>query len=140
MPRLEQTADPAPTAGLQPGRRAPALLLIGIATVLLVAWAYLLWMDWGMRHMDRAADMLLMPRMVGWGAVDLALVFLMWALMMAAMMLPTAMPMVSVFAGLNRTRGEAGRTAAFVAGYLALWTAFGAAATAASLALAAKVP
>jgi predicted metal-binding membrane protein len=41
------------------------------------------------------------------------------------------MPMVSVFSSLNRSRGEASRTVAFVAGYLALWTAFGAAATAA---------
>jgi predicted metal-binding membrane protein len=69
--------------------------------------------------------------MSDWSAANWLAVFIMWAVMMAAMMLPTAMPMVSVFGTLNRARGEAGRTAAFVAGYLALWTAFGAAATAA---------
>jgi hypothetical protein len=48
------------------------------ATLLAVTVAYLAWMDWGMRNMDQAADMLLMPRMVEWQAGDLALVFLMW--------------------------------------------------------------
>ena len=60
--------------------------------------------------------------------------------MMAAMMLPTAMPMVTVFATLNRRRGEAARTVAFVAGYLGLWTAFAAAATAAQWTLQAWGP
>jgi predicted metal-binding membrane protein len=55
--------------------------------------------------------------------------------MMAAMMLPSA---VSVFDTLNRKRGEGSRTLAFVAGYLALWTAFGAAATTAQWALQTK--
>ena len=67
--------------------------------------------------------------MSDWSAANWLAVFVMWAVMMAAMMLPTAMPMVSVFGTLNRSRGEAGRTVAFVAGYLALWAAFGAAAT-----------
>jgi predicted metal-binding membrane protein len=123
MSRLEQTADPAPTARLQLGRRAPALLLIGVTAFLLVAWAYLLWMDWGMRHMDRAADMLLMPRMVGWGPVDLVLVFMMWALMMAAMMLPSAVPAILLY---GRARGSC---AGFAAGYLLAWFGFSALAT-----------
>jgi predicted metal-binding membrane protein len=67
--------------------------------------------------------------MSDWSAANWLAVFIMWAVMMAAMMLPSTMPMVSVFGALNRKRGEAGRTAAFVAGYLALWAVFGAAAT-----------
>jgi predicted metal-binding membrane protein len=69
--------------------------------------------------------------MSDWSGANWLAVFIMWAVMMAAMMLPTTMPMVSVFGSLNRSRGEASRTVAFVAGYVALWTAFGAAATAA---------
>ena len=84
--------------------------------------------------MGSPAAQLTMP-MSDWSAANWAAVFIMWAVMMAAMMLPTAMPMVSVFGTLNRSRGEAGRTLAFVGGYLALWTAFGAAATAAQWAL-----
>jgi predicted metal-binding membrane protein len=84
---------------------------------------------WGATNMDSPAAQLTMP-MSDWSVSNWVAVFTMWAVMMAAMMLPTAMPMVSIFATLNRKRGEGGRTLAFVAGYLALWTAFGAAATA----------
>jgi predicted metal-binding membrane protein len=98
--------------------------------VWLPALAGWLLLYWGATNMDSPAAQLTMP-MSDWSAVNWLAVLIMWAVMMAAMMLPTAMPMVSVFAGLNRARGEAGRTVAFVAGYLVLWTAFGAAATAA---------
>ncbi len=84
--------------------------------------------------MDSPAAQLTRP-MWNWSPANWLAVFIMWSVMMAAMMLPTTMPMVSVFRTLNKSRGEAGRTAAFVAGYLALWTAFGAAATAAQWAL-----
>ena len=87
--------------------------------------------------MDSRAAQLTMP-MSNWSAANWLAVFIMWGVMMAAMMLPAAMPMVSVFSSLNRSRGEASRTVAFVAGYLALWTAFAAAATAAQWALQAR--
>ena len=56
-----------------------------------------------------------------------------WVTMMAAMMLPSAAPMVLVFARMARSRArDAGAgasahaaTIAFVAGYLVVWTAFG---------------
>ena len=51
-----------------------------------------------------------------------------WVVMMAAMMFPSIAPMVSMYAIVDRgKRGEAGHgaTAAFVAGYLLVWTAFG---------------
>ena len=99
------------------------LLSVGTAAVLLLSWGYLLYMDWGMRHMDRGADMLLMPRMVGWRAIDIFLVFIMWALMMAAMMLPSALPAIALY-------GRAtGKPAAFAAGYLLMWFGFSALAT-----------
>jgi predicted metal-binding membrane protein len=103
-------------------------------TVWLPALAGWMLLYWGATHMGSPAAQLTMP-MSDWSAANWVAVFIMWAVMMAAMMLPTAMPMVSVFATLNRTRGESGRTVAFVAGYLALWTAFAAAATLAQWAL-----
>jgi predicted metal-binding membrane protein len=123
MPRLEPalaalTAEPAPRA-----RRWSGLLLGALAGTFILSWAYLLWMDWGMRHMDRAGDMLLMPRMVGWDAVDLFLVFVMWAVMMVAMMLPSAMPGILLY---GRTRG---RPVSFAAGYLLAWFGFSVLAT-----------
>ena len=54
-----------------------------------------------------------------------------WVAMMAAMMLPSAAPMVVAHSAVQRRRRELGRdrkrgaSAAFVGGYLLVWTAFG---------------
>jgi predicted metal-binding membrane protein len=54
-----------------------------------------------------------------------------WVVMMAAMMFPSIAPMVSVYAGLQTRRREAGKeapagaTTIFVVGYLVTWTAAG---------------
>jgi predicted metal-binding membrane protein len=53
-----------------------------------------------------------------------------WVVMMAAMMLPSAAPMVAVHAAVERRRRHLDRamwggSAAFVGGYLLVWTAFG---------------
>ena len=80
--------------------------------------------------MDSPAAQLTMP-MAEWSAANWFAVFIMWAVMMAAMMLPSMTPMVLTFAALNRRRGESARTIVFVGAYLALWTVFSAAATAA---------
>jgi predicted metal-binding membrane protein len=124
MRRLEPAsgASLTPAPAERPAWRRGVVLVVAGA-VLVLSWSYLLWMDWGMRHMDRGADMLLMPRMVGWGALDLMLVFVMWAVMMAAMMLPSAMPAIVLY---GRARGNPAR---FAAGYLLAWFVFSALAT-----------
>ncbi|MBV8940789.1 MAG: DUF2182 domain-containing protein [Solirubrobacterales bacterium] len=51
-----------------------------------------------------------------------------WVVMMAAMMFPSVVPMVLGYARVERgmrTRGRAGSSAAFVCGYLVVWTVFG---------------
>jgi predicted metal-binding membrane protein len=98
--------------------------------VWLPALAGWLLLYWGATNMGSPAAQLTMP-LSDWSWANWIAVLIMWAVMMAAMMLPTTMPMVLVFGTLNRSRGEARRTVAFVAGYVALWTAFAAAATAA---------
>ena len=74
-----------------------------------------------------------MPGAAPWGAFDLLLVFLMWVMMALAMMLPTAAPMVAAYgevAARRRAAGEAAASPFFVAaGYMAVWSAFGAVAT-----------
>jgi predicted metal-binding membrane protein len=56
--------------------------------------------------------------------------FAMWTVMMAAMMLPAATPMILLFASIERGRREraaaAVPTGAFIAGYLLVWTGFSA--------------
>src|SRR2546421_1998452 len=55
-----------------------------------------------------------------------------WVTMMAAMMLPSALPMVLLFgrvaSGRSGSRGSLAPTVVFVSGYLGAWTAFGRAA------------
>ena len=71
------------------------------------------------------------------GIVNLFLVFMMWAVMMVAMMLPSAAPMILMYARIAGGRGRkvASSALAFAAGYIAVWTIFSAAATAIQLTL-----
>ncbi|MGS1017000.1 DUF2182 domain-containing protein [Allosphingosinicella humi] len=68
-----------------------------------------------------------------WSADYLLPAFAMWALMMVAMMLPSAMPMILLYARVStRTepRGAYMRTGLFALAYLALWAGFALAAAA----------
>jgi predicted metal-binding membrane protein len=111
-------------------RTAAAIALLVLAGT---AWASLLRMRADMGPAGGAA--MAMPGMAGmhgWSAIDLLQLFLMWATMMVAMMLPSAAPMILLVAGIERRRREqaspAAPTAVFAAGYLVVWTAFSAAA------------
>jgi predicted metal-binding membrane protein len=88
--------------------------------------------------MDMAMAMDGMPDMLGvraWSPADAGLMFLMWAVMMVGMMVPSAAPMTLLYAGVARTAAAQGSplapTAVFVSGYLLMWTLFSVAATAA---------
>ena len=100
----------------------------GIAVLLALSWAYVASMGWGMQNMGVSEDWLLMPRMVDWSGTDLVLVFIMWTLMMIAMMLPSATPMLLLFSKISHGRTSAARalfaTGALTAGYIAVWTVF----------------
>jgi predicted metal-binding membrane protein/arylsulfatase A-like enzyme len=110
-------------------RRDRTVTALALLAVTAIAWAWLLRMQSGMAHDDMA---MAMPDMRSWSAAELFALFLMWAVMMAAMMLPSAAPMILLFAGVQRRRleraGPAVPTAVFAAGYLLVWTVFSAAA------------
>jgi predicted metal-binding membrane protein len=114
-------------------KRDHAMVVFGLAGVTALSWTYLIYMDWGMRHMDVGMRMVIMPAMQNWTAWDLVLVFLMWAVMMVAMMVPAASPVVLLFAEINRRRNEQQgafvSTAHFLLGYLTAWTGFSVLAT-----------
>lgn len=103
----------------------------GIWAATLAGWLALLW---GAFNMDSPAAQFAMP-MGQWSAANWLAVFVMWTVMMAAMMLPSAAPMVMCFSVLNRRRGDGARTFFFAAGYLALWAVFSGAVTVAQWAL-----
>jgi predicted metal-binding membrane protein len=66
---------------------------------------------------------------IGWladGDMSAGVFLSMWTTMMAAMMLPTAAPMVLAHLGVTRRRGRgAYPTLAFILGYLLVWSAIG---------------
>jgi predicted metal-binding membrane protein len=67
-----------------------------------------------------------------WDVPHLLLLWAMWAVMMSAMMLPSASPLLLLYASALRTRGDArvGRKMyAMAAGYLLVWALFSVAAT-----------
>ena len=111
-------------------RRERLLVTGGLLLVVALSWAYLLS---GAGMMEEMGDML-MPMSSGpWTPGHALIVLVMWAVMMAAMMLPSAAPMILLHATLARRRSERGEPAvtagAVAAGYLAVWAAFSGAAT-----------
>ena len=91
------------------------------------AWALLAWMALDMGH---PLVQLTMPGAADWSVANGAAVFVMWAVMMAAMMLPSALPMLLAFVRLHQAQGQAGRVRAFLAAYLVVWAGFSVLATA----------
>ncbi|MGV3632733.1 MAG: DUF2182 domain-containing protein [Pseudorhodoplanes sp.] len=65
---------------------------------------------------------------VVWTPAHAVVIFVMWWLMMVAMMVPSASPVVLLYGALNRDRG-AWPALEFLLGYLAVWAGFSAVAT-----------
>jgi predicted metal-binding membrane protein len=108
-------------------------LIIGscLTAIVVLAWLYLVHTKAAMPGMD-------MPGMVmldfnKWGLTSVLLLFVMWTVMMVAMMVPSAAPMILTFLSLNQRRQAAARpfvpVTIFLFGYLTVWTAFSAVAT-----------
>jgi predicted metal-binding membrane protein len=118
-------------------RRDRTIMLAGLTGVVALAWAYTLYLARSMGGMDMGAmpmgPGMSMPQMHSWGAVDFVLTFVMWAVMMVAMMVPTAAPMILVFGTVSRRRREQHApfvpASVFLGGYVAVWSGFAAAAT-----------
>jgi predicted metal-binding membrane protein len=76
--------------------------------------------------MDDGMVMAMAP--IAWTLGYAVLMFFMWWIMMVAMMLPSAAPMILLFARFNRTQRDRGApyvpTGAFALGYLVVWAAF----------------
>ena len=110
--------------------RDRVVILAAVTAVTVVGWAYLGYLAWNMRDMEpmTMASAMVMPRAEYWGAVELPLLFVMWTMMMVAMMVPSAAPLVLMFARANRRNGDStrvvGSAAMLLLGYLLVWTGF----------------
>jgi len=123
-------------------RRDRSVVLVGLGAIVVLSWAYLVYLAWGMSSTmamsgtGMAVDMgmgMAMPTVQPWGVVDYWLMFVMWAVMMFAMMTPSAAPMVLTYTKINRQQEDKSKpvwgTAVFFFGYLLIWTLFSAVAT-----------
>lgn len=110
-------------------RRDRAVVMAALLCAILLSWSYLV----AGAGMAGTMDGMPVHRMA-WSPGDAAMMFAMWVVMMLAMMLPAASPLILFHAAITRRRGQVGsplgRTALFASGYLAVWIAFSIAATA----------
>jgi len=122
------------TPAVQSNRREDGIVVTAMAVLVLGSWFYLF-------HLARAIPMSEMAGSMGtaitmphpWNAIDVAWLVVMWSVMMVAMMIPTAAPMILVFAAVHRRRAARGGsvvpTGVFMLGYIVAWTAFSVAAS-----------
>jgi len=105
----------------------------GLAIITLLSWLYLIRMPAmpGMAMSMPGMPGMAMPQTPAWDPTSLAMTFLMWTVMMVAMMIPSASPMITIYARSLRARGAqyALPVAGFVLGYIVAWTVFSAVAT-----------
>ena len=119
---------------------------VGVFVVLFVSWFYILGMGWHMNTlpfvenkmmnmpMEKSMgflDTILMwmpPSRGSWVLSDFILLFLMWSVMMIAMMTPSILPMLMLFTTLNARNKSKGKdtspTLFLLAGYLMSWVLF----------------
>ncbi len=129
-------------------RRDRIVVVVALATITALAWAYVLWlaadMDMGGVGMSGfrmipAGIGLMAPALAPWRWFEFVLVLIMWIVMMVGMMTPSAAPMILIYARVGRlgvTQGTPfASTGWFVAGYLLVWSGFALAATVAQWAL-----
>lgn len=108
-------------------RRDRVIVLLGLVGLAAMGWLYVFRLS---REMTAMPDMTMaMPEMLRpWSLLDFALTFLMWAVMMVAMMVPSATPMILIFATVNRKRlaenAPLVRSSLFLSAYLAAWAGF----------------
>jgi predicted metal-binding membrane protein len=104
----------------------------GLGATALLCWAWIAPMAVDMYGSMSGLSAWMMTSM--WDTRHLLLLWLMWAVMMAAMMLPSAMPLLLLYDSVLRRRQDVARVAplvyAMAGGYLLAWAAFSVAATA----------
>ena len=115
-----------------PKERIVVLSILGV--IVLLSWVYLF-------DMARAMDAGHCASMAGepWSSGYFTAMLAMWIIMMVGMMVPSAIPMVLIYASIVRKAAREGSSLAstevFVAGYMVTWTLFSLVATIAQWAL-----
>lgn len=104
------------------------IVLLSLLTVIFASWFYLFYQHWQMTSLPMSEMWMPPSETSAWQFMDFALVYVMWAVMMAAMMLPSAIPMILVFNKICKQRQLSSHLLVFlfVLGYLLVWFVFSA--------------
>jgi predicted metal-binding membrane protein len=108
------------------------IVIAGVVAVAAIAWGYTIYLAHSNADMGTSMG-IAMGNVRSWSGVDFLLMFVMWSVMMVAMMVPSAAPMLLIFAAVNRKRRQDSRpfvsTGVFLSGYLVIWAGFALGAT-----------
>ena len=141
---LLQRQDNGPTPFERLLRRDRTIVSIALLILILLAWLYVGRLATstditGTRVVWTGTRIATTSILQPWSSAEFAFMFIMWAAMMVAMMLPSAAPMVLRYARIGRATAfdtnPIGLSGWFVAGYLLVWFGFAFAATDAQWAL-----
>ena len=107
-------------------KRDRIIVMIGLVAISALAWLYTLYMAWGL---GLGIDLdICGPLAESWTMEQFWLVFVMWSVMMVAMMAPSVSPFVLMFATINRKKREQDNpfvpTSIFFLGYLIVWIVY----------------
>jgi predicted metal-binding membrane protein len=106
-----------------------AIVLTALGLAILLAWLYLLAMWLGMSNTSQSMGAMGNDQ---WTLLYFFMMFAMWTIMMVGMMLPSACPMILLYAKARREHTDdhsISSAALFTLGYLLIWTTFSALAT-----------
>ena len=114
-------------------KRDRLVIICGLFFITLLSWLYIIYLYNQMVYMDMSALFFAMPMSPEWTATDFVLLFLMWLVMMIAMMTPSVAPLILIFAKVNRQRKHEERVFVssiyLMTGYFLVWAVFSLAAT-----------
>lgn len=109
------------------------VIVAGLLFISVLSWLYIVYLYRQMLVMDMSAAFFAMPMTQHWAATDFVLLFLMWLVMMIAMMTPSVSPLILLFAVINRQKKQQQNpfvhTGYLLAGYFLVWGGFSLVAT-----------
>jgi predicted metal-binding membrane protein len=109
-------------------RKDRLIVLSALFVICILSWLYIIYLYRQMAVMDMDALLFAMPMTPAWTMIDFILVFLMWFVMMIAMMTPSVAPLILIFVTVNRKRKQ--QQSPFVSasyllcGYFLIWAVF----------------
>lgn len=92
-------------------KRDRLIVIAGLFIIAILAWLYIIYLYRQMEVMNMDALFFAMPMTPKWTTTDFILMFLMWLVMMIAMMTASVAPLILLFTKVNRKRKEKKRKA-----------------------------